>query len=118
MRRIHQISRSLSLGTMLAAAWLAGAGCGSSSPGPADDMGPGNNTDLAGAQHSTDLAHTTIQPDLANPAKLSCTSTSPCWDNCVINNISFSTCKSNCGLGDGVSCWQLCTQQGVSFSTC
>src|SRR5262245_53910413 len=94
-----------------------------SAGGATDDMAPLTG-DLAGLDltglSQADMSHITTEHDMtmANPAKLSCTSKSPCWDNCFANHTTFSTCKSNCGLGDGVSCWQLCTQQGVSFSTC
>ena len=99
---------------MICSIAIALVACGSSA-GPTPPSGTPD-----GGKADPDAKTGTHTPDAAlpNPDGLTCTSTSACWDNCVQNNIPVSTCKSNCGLGDGVSCWQLCTGQGVTVSTC
>jgi hypothetical protein len=52
------------------------------------------------------------------PALPACTFVSPCWNTCVNNGTSVSTCKSTCGATTGPDCWMLCIAQGVSVSTC
>ncbi len=46
------------------------------------------------------------------PPGVSCPSTSPCWGAC---DAHYSTCASECGVGDGLSCWDRCT---APYPTC
>lgn len=56
-------------------------------------------------------------PDL-RPALPACSFASPCWQLCLNNGTSLSTCKSNCGATSGPDCWLLCISQDVGLSTC
>ena len=41
-----------------------------------------------------------------------------CWQTCIANSTSTSTCASTCAIGNGIGCYALCAKNLTSTSTC
>ena len=57
--------------------------------------------------------------DMSTPSPVECNlPIEGCFQTCITNKTSVSSCVGTCGVGNGVGCYALCEVLGTSLSTC